>query len=215
MNIKDFDAPPPPATWDETLAAIFARQYELMMKYKTIEQLPDPPVPLHHQHGQRIIKDFAWRVTEELTESFEAWQKHGDDYEVAQLHALEELADAMHFFVELCLFAGVTVEQCLNHMQHAYPPVAQSGTVHAGERHSAVAYWTVVYQLGIAMNFLKNKAWKTSHVPTDEGRFREALLIAFASLVQLWASLGYEMQDLHAFYFRKSEVNKFRQRSAY
>jgi hypothetical protein len=52
-------------------------------------------------------------------------------------------------------------------------------------------------------------------VPTDEQRFRQGLLETFQQMMMLWADLGYNEGHVFDFYFRKSEVNAFRQRSNY
>jgi hypothetical protein len=208
MNITDFEVPTPPANWKLALAEIFGRQRELMEKYKEIEQLPAWPISLHTAAGQRVIKDFAWRTVEELTESCEAWQKHGHDEIAAKEHALEELADSFHFFVEMLVFAGISVEQCLELGNFENVLHEEAGALSS-------IYWRPTYAIGLAMNFLRNKAWKTSQVATDEKRFREALLQAYFQMTYIWAELGYTWRDLYTYYFRKSEVNKFRQRSQY
>jgi hypothetical protein len=178
-----------------------------MMRYRDIEKLPNPPVSVHTHSGQKVIKDFAWRTTEELTESYEAWFKH-DKPEQAETHALEELADALHFFVELCIFADIGPGQCILAMPN-FPPINRR------KGSSSDGYWQVTYKLGIAMNFLKNKQWKVSQVQTDETRFRNALLDTHCTMLMLWADLGYSAQHVWDFYFRKAQVNEFRQRSAY
>lgn len=210
MNINDIAAPTAaPDTFLGIVRAIFFKQAELMAKYKDIEQLPSAPVSLHTASGQRIIKDFAWRTVEELTESAEAWEKHADDAVIARTHALEELADAVHFFVELCIFAGVTPDQCVDE---------QGGITPLHEPHGEEfvdAYWQFTYKLGLAMNFLRNKAWKQSQVPTDEGRFRAALLQACNALFDIWEVCGCTEVDLYEYYMKKHAVNQFRQRSNY
>ena len=212
MNITDFQVGNVPTSWNDVVRAIFARQTELMEKYRYIEQLPEAPVSLHHAHGQRIIKDFAWRTVEELTESYEAWEKHPADVSIAEMHALEELADAVHFYVELLIFAGITDTMCLNLLPRYPFIVSERFTI---EYFREKQYWRATYRIGLAMNFLRNKAWKQSQVPTDEGRFRAAALEGFDALINLWASLGYDQTTLYTYYFKKSEVNKFRQRSNY
>lgn len=212
MNITHTEAPDTPTSWPEILRAVFARQRELMDKYQQIENLPSAPVSLHTVNGQRVLKDFAWRSTEELAESFEAYRAkqvadNVHDQDLHELHQVEEIADALHFLVELLIFAGVSVEQCLDRVPE-FP---------AGDKLAEIqqSYWEPVYRLGLAMNFLRNKPWKQSQVPTDEGRCRRALFEAFAAHVQLWADLGLTQDITFNFYFRKSEVNKFRQRSNY
>lgn len=211
MNINDVAGPNEiPDSFVGMIRAIFFKQAELMTKYKDIEQLPSAPVSLHTAAGQRVIKDFAWRTVEELTESAEAWEKHEDDPEVARSHALEELADAVHFFIELCIFAGITPDQCAE--RRAF--VTMTG-FHPDDGVVTSAYWDFTKQLGIAMNFLRNKAWKQSQVPTDEGRFRAAVVLAFSELMSLWGILGCTYEDIYMYYMRKHAVNKFRQRSNY
>ena len=207
MNINDIAGPSEiPDSFLGVMRAIFLKQAELMTKYKEIEQLPAAPVSLHTASGQRIIKDFAWRTVEELTESAEAWEKHGEDAAISRDHALEELADAVHFFVELCIFAGLTPDQCAG-------PIIE--LVWTDDLAVVNAYWTFVKKLGIAMNFLRNKAWKQSQVPTDERRFRLALIEASDALMGIWGALRCSKDDLYTFYMKKHAVNTFRQRSKY
>ena len=207
MNINDIAGPSEiPDSFLGVMRAIFFKQAELMAKYKEIEQLPAAPVSLHTASGQRIIKDFAWRTVEELTESAEAWEKHGEDAAISRDHALEELADAVHFFVELCIFAGLTPDQCAG-------PIIE--LVWTDDLAVVNAYWTFVKKLGIAMNFLRNKAWKQSQVPTDERRFRLALIEASDALMGIWGALRCSKDDLYTFYMKKHAVNTFRQRSKY
>jgi hypothetical protein len=219
MNITHTEAPDTPATWAAIVAAIFTRQRELMEKYQQIEKLPSPPVSLHTAAGQRILKDFAWRSTEELTESFEALEASRylpprtslqEHREMHRLHQVEEIADATHFLVELLIFAAITEAQVMEFVP-TFPHPDMDGT---HEEHQ-VAYWRATYKIGVAMNFLRNKPWKQSQVPTDEGRCRAALLSAWKAHVQLWSDLGHDRETMFNFYFRKSEVNKFRQRSNY
>lgn len=197
-----------PASWVGVVESIFAHHKLLMDKYKDIEQLPEPPVSVHHKHGQRILKDFAWRTVEELAESAEAWIKHAGDFDTSREHALEELADATHFFVELCWFAGVTARQCTERVP-MYP------NHHHADVSIDMIYWQVTYRVGLAMNFLRNKPWKQTQVPTDEARFRAAVLDAFEALVRAWADQGESATTLWTFYMKKHKVNEFRQRSNY
>ena len=62
----------------DKLVAIFNRQKELMTKYHDIEersgllQTSDCPVNLDDKKGQARLKDFAWRITEEVGEAIDA-----------------------------------------------------------------------------------------------------------------------------------------------
>jgi hypothetical protein len=212
MNITDFEAPPYPASFAAALVAIFARQRELMEKYKIIEGLPESPVSLHTPAGQRVIRDFAQRVNEEMAESYEAWRRHSAESKERELHAIEELSDALHFLVELMIFASVPPQAYLAYCEsQSYDHFP----AHVFGRSLEENYWGSQYALNIALNYLRNKAWKTSQVPTDEARFRQALLLAFRAHLQLWTNLDQTPEQLWAFYMRKAQVNSFRQRSQY
>jgi hypothetical protein len=54
-----------------------------------------------------------------------------------------------------------------------------------------------------------------THVLTDVPEFTKHLISAFESMVMLHKGVGLGPDEMTAMYFAKSEVNKFRQRSAY
>ena len=103
----------------DKLDAIFARQRELMEKYHDIEkakgllQTEDIPVNIDDHLGQARLKDFAWRVTEELGEAMNClknkpWKQ--TQMETDRTHYEEEIIDALHFFIELCILSGFDAE---------------------------------------------------------------------------------------------------------
>lgn len=193
----------------DRLLQIFDRQRELMSKYCDIEKSnglrldSGVPVDIHSHKGQYTLKDFAWRVTEELMESYEAQQN--EDLH----HAQEELADAFHFLVELAILSGIS---------HSDIPGKGDGLDKLFDHHEfrfQRASITMLDYLGRAMNCLKNKPWKQTQILTDVERYRNNIIQAFLCFGDVCWSLEMESDDLFNFYFKKSEVNKFRQRSQY
>ena len=102
---------------EDMLDQIFRKQMDLMMKYHEIEKrngcliTPDVPVDLHSHLGQHRLKDFAWRITEELGEAMSClknkpWKATPMATDIQ--HYKEEIADAFHFFVELCILSGIS-----------------------------------------------------------------------------------------------------------
>lgn len=227
MNISDFDAPEQMEGINYA-EAIFARQQELIEKYHHIEVAngfvaADMPVPvdLDDRFAQYRIKDFCWRITEELMEALEAFTH--DDME----HYIEECIDALHFITELCINVGLNPrdiyarafsnESEFKQMGKFFPdvddPVKFVGLVECRDVYPKVL--EVVYLLGLAANTLKNKPWKQSHISTDENKFRMYLSCAYIQLIVLMGVSGLTPQDIYEVYYKKSEVNKFRQRSNY
>lgn len=103
-----------------TLLMIFDRQRELMSKYDKIEagngclETEDVPVDINSHTGQNRLKNFAWRITEELGEAMNClknkpWKQ--TMMETDEQHYQEELADAFHFFIELCILSGISAKE--------------------------------------------------------------------------------------------------------
>lgn len=238
MNVNHVadDTIPYPTLQRDRLSLIFDRQSLLMHRYHEIEQkngffVFHPPADLHDKHHQYRLKDMSWRVTEEISEAVLALDpaSHEDEDE-RNTHYMEEIADAYHFFVELMLLVGWTPLECYEYTLRAVAVQSKRldmGTIPLecklmalGEfikqtLGTSVAITVPVVQLGGAMNMLKNKPWKVTQMMTDKTRFNLQLGKAHATfLAAIIAAYG----DLDLFfktYFKKSEVNRFRQRSAY
>lgn len=201
----------------DKLEAIFNRQKELMAKYHDIEkrggllQTEDCPVNLDDKRGQARLKDFAWRLTEEVGEALDALNVHGD-----VVHFQEELIDGLHFLTEFSILSGITPkdlrpESEVDILESMFEELKES--IYDG--------WTLaervaflIEKLGMTCNCLKNKPWKQSNMVTDKKAFKENLAATWAAYIVL---LGYNMtaDEVADTYLKKSQVNKFRQRSNY
>jgi hypothetical protein len=230
MNVLDFEDKdvPTPSMGSDRLFLIFCRQKELMEKYHTIElnngllQHPLVPVDIHSRHGQARLKDFAWRVTEELTEAIQAYM----DHKILREHYIEELSDAYHFLVELTILSDVSEEELFKRFNHTqseewcrlsrmFTSIYLSDDLKFSESQIKARTYLVIHQLGLAMNCLKNKPWKNTHMLTDVNEFKKYIVRAHKDFIRLCLSSDLKAEDLYMIYFKKSEVNKFRQRSNY
>jgi len=202
----------------DKLDQIFQRQFELMQKYHGIEEAngllvsPDVPVNLHDSKGQFRLKDFAWRITEELGEALEAFEKHPGIRE----HYDEEIADALHFLVEFTILAGVTVER-FDSEYDKLDILFDENWVATSRQHSSLYrdMGRTVGALAVACNCLKNKPWKNTQMMTDVDYFTKKVLEVWDRFAELCQRSGLNSAKMFDLYFRKSEVNKFRQRSNY
>lgn len=190
--------------------AIFEKQWELAIKYKDIENMGDlldtRERNIDTPKGQKWIKDFAWRVSEELAEGFEAVEllkeiKFGDTQSQIDLqeHFREELADALHFLVELTIIAGYDYE------------IAYGAQINEVQNRP----WDVVYYMGLMCNTLKNKPWKQTAMLTDRAKFEMLLSKTWGSFKGLLKQRIGRDKDIYNYYFKKHKVNQFRQRSNY
>jgi dUTPase-like protein len=230
MNVNDVsdDAIPTPVPERDRLDLIFERQRRLMIKYHDIEQAnglletPDIPVNMHDRFGQARLKSFAWRVTEEIGEATAARIDHPGIPE----HFLEELSDAFHFLVELCILSGHTSSTLYGGLAKEFQFESETfGSIcklEEGFRQIDVGSddvrwyaYNVIEHLTRAMNCLKQKPWKQTHILTDVGQYNTHLMQSFLGFLALCQAGGLEADGLFRIYFRKSEVNRFRQRSRY
>lgn len=213
MNINDVKDSDLGITGEDKLDQIFRRQLELMQKYHDIEKAnglivtEEVPVNLHHALGQYRLKDFAWRITEELGEAFEALRIHPEIPE----HFSEEIADAIHFLVEFTILAGVPPSELSASFNN------EMGVSDISREYDKLAplMAVVVESLAMTCNCLKNKPWKNTHMMTDTSHFHSCLGRTWRAFLFLCRSSGIDSGDLTNLYFKKSEVNKFRQRTNY
>jgi dimeric dUTPase (all-alpha-NTP-PPase superfamily) len=209
--------------WDR-LEHILEAQKILMVKYHTIEKsnglLLDECVPVNIDSplGQARIKDFMWRVTEELTESYEAFLANN------HIHYIEEIVDALHFFTELMIITGLTYRDVSKYCQAQMisrpkneneDDLQDMYNMVYGSETPEMDYWNITYKLGLAANCLKQKAWKQTHVFTDREKFNNYLAYAFVNFIGLCKTTGITSTILYDTYFKKNQVNHFRIRSNY
>lgn len=230
MNINDFQNPTEVNI--DRLQGIMDRQRELMHKYHNIElksglmQTEECPVDIHSKAGQARLKDFSWRITEELMEALEAYRAGDTD------HFYEELIDSLHFMMEQHILIGFDHQSYKSYVGDILDLIVKGDSLDfyfancKGIRHSKqliinqksivnLGIINIIESIGLAMNCLKNKPWKQSHMLTDVAKFNFMMARAFLDYIAIVKHLGVYPDEIYGLYFRKSEVNKFRQRSNY
>lgn len=233
VNVADIkvDDIPTPTKEKDMLALMFERQHGLATKYLPIEkdngllQTEAFPINIDDRKGQARAKDFAWRVSEELYEATDALVQHPDNRE----HFLEEMIDSIHFFLELNLLCGIddkTIRTYFGIPEDSDALEYLQGVANSIETYSKeeinnipealLIYVTIGQPIGNAMNRLKNKPWKQTHMVTDVEAFIDCLMPAWLGYFRVLSHKhGLTAKDIFTLYFKKSEVNKFRIRSGY
>ena len=129
MNVKDFENVEIPE--GDMLKFIFMGQEDLMDRYHDIEKgrgfivvEPEDFGQLDHRMVQQRIKDLMQRCIEEMMEAANClknkpWKQ--SEVPTDKLHFYEEVGDALHFFVEMCITAGMSAEDLarIYHRKHA------------------------------------------------------------------------------------------------
>lgn len=197
----------------ESLRAIFDRQKELMEKYHDIEfksglmQTEDCPVNLDDKRGQARIKDFSWRITEEIGEALDAIENESG--ESALLHFHEELVDGLHFLTEMTILTGYDLPEYTT-----LKDLIEEGSYRDCYTLNDLVSDHVMY-LGMMCNCLKNKPWKQSMMKTNKENFYKHLKLVWSNYVAILTSQDLTEEEITDLYLRKSQVNQFRQRSNY
>jgi dimeric dUTPase (all-alpha-NTP-PPase superfamily) len=237
MNVNDVpEFTYPKSCWME---GIFARQLELRGKYHHIEeangfrQPSSIPVNLHDRFDQAVIKDLAWRFTEELAEAHECLLPYYADgamwYDKPEVHHYrEELMDGLHFLTELTLLAGAGAQDLyptadadfrpsvrMNRWLRLDEELKRETSCPSGVDWLQECAFRVIIPLGVMCNTLKNKPWKNTHQLTDVAAFQSNLRKVWAEFGFLLRESGFTAEGVYDLYIRKNEVNKFRQRSNY
>lgn len=197
----------------ESLRAIFDRQKELMEKYHDIEfksglmQTEDCPVNLDDKRGQARIKDFSWRITEEIGEALDAIENESG--ESALLHFHEELVDGLHFLTEMTILTGYDLPEYTT-----LKDLIEEGSYRDCYTLNDLVSDHVMY-LGMMCNCLKNKPWKQSMMKTNKENFYKHLKLVWSNYIAILTSQDLTEEEITDLYLRKSQVNQFRVRSHY
>lgn len=211
MNIADVTIDHSQYEGQDRLDIMFAKQDELRILYEI------PILDLDLPRDQHIAREFAWNVTEELGEALEVFLGTKD-----RQHVLDEVADALAFYLELLLMSG------LGSKDFEPPYDARIGSneddklgrwfrfghqqlfVHEREVHSMF-----LEKLALAINNLKNRKWRKTNLKTNKEIYHKALFNTFGLFVLFVESVGLNSTDLFDAHLRKHEVNLFRLRSKY
>lgn len=137
MDSRDIKEEPGIIQGDKYLEEIYSMQKNLLAGYIGIEGLPQYPIDINTKASQSLLKDFTARVVEELSEGYESfqaisesmsknhWKLANDNCEDSTYiellnnlqNANEENADAIHFFVELLIYANVGPDDIMSYME--------------------------------------------------------------------------------------------------
>lgn len=218
MNIKDVEQICLPD--GDMLDKLYEFQKKLMDKYHPIEKLngllldENIPVEINSYRGQARLKDFMWRVIEELGEAMAA---------TSEDHTKEEIADALHFFLELLILSNITQVdlRCIVSVisMESYPDIDDNlqhifeCTLNPTFMSNDKCVTMIILPLTQAGNCLKQKPWKQTPQLTDINKYKELICKAFMSFITLCKTYGLTPEKLCKLYYSKHEVNQFRIRS--
>lgn len=147
MDSRDIKEMPEKVYDEKYLEKIYELQKELLDEYVKIEGLPPYPVNINSKKSQVLIKDFVGRVIEELAEGYESMLEVVNitkenkfffgDVTVSEIqravnhlqNVSEEMADAMHFMVELLIYSNIQPEDINAYIDKVMPVIKSSNII--------------------------------------------------------------------------------------
>ena len=136
MDSRDIIEEPIKVVGGKYLECMYSLQKELLEQYIKVEGLPQYPIDVNTKKSQIILKDFVGRVIEELAEGYEAlilvsklteknklWKSDYEEGEYIQClnhlqNAGEEMADAMHFMLELLIYSNIQAKDIEDYLDN-------------------------------------------------------------------------------------------------
>lgn len=100
----------------DRLKEMFDQQDAFMRLLQEKRTFPEYPVDITSKDGQRVIKEYSHECMHELFEAIHMLRnskshRATDVREFDREKYIEELVDAMHYFLEVCILSGVTAEE--------------------------------------------------------------------------------------------------------
>lgn len=205
----------------DRLAQIFERQAEYLKSLRPIYRqnnfsLHAAPWPLDFQdrHCQEEFRLLAWRFTEEMVEAMETFENLAP-----RLAYHEEISDALHFLIELCIATGISYTDLITGM---------AGTTHEGTSFGpgpgedsldfvfsrvsldpiySARWYAPIRSISMAMMQLRQRPWRTDDRESNQPRFLLMMHATFYAFVNTCVRTGMNAEDLHRAYFAKAKIN--------
>lgn len=194
MNTQDFK--PFIKSWEE----IYALQGELQLMYRPYFKERIANFDINTLEDQELFKKLCWQIVEELTEAMEAKDKNEKD------HVLEELIDAFNFMLELYQLYGMTPT-----FDWTLPKWAQV----LEDEDFAGDLLTLIGNIGMTANCLKNREWRQSQYLVDLVVFENRLKSIWTAFIVVLYHAGLSETQVKELWSLKYQVNLFRIKSKY
>lgn len=195
MNTQDFK--PFIKSWEE----IYALQGELQLTYSPYFKERIANFDINTLEDQELFKKLCWQIVEELAEAKEAIEEELDSE-----HFEEELIDAFNFMLELYQLYGMTPT-----FEWTMPKWTQV----LEDEDFAGDLLTLIGNIGMTANCLKNREWRQSQYLVDLVVFENRLKSIWTAFVVVLYHAGLSETQVKELWSLKYQVNLFRIKSKY
>ena len=201
----------------DRLAQIFERQALYLLSLRPIYEKNGFklhasdcwPLDFQGRAEQEEFRLLAWRFTEEMMEAMETFENASP-----RLDYHEEISDALHFLVELCLATGISCNDLVT-------GIAGSTYEHESGEDSldfvfrkvsldkiySTKWYSTVRAMSMAMMQLRQRPWRTDNRESNRARFVLMMQATFFAFINTCTRTGMNAEDLHRAYFAKARIN--------
>jgi hypothetical protein len=166
------------------------------------------PWDINDRHAQEELRLLGWRYVEEIIEALTIWEMgvlggaQRKDYE-------EEVADALHFFVELCLVTGLGPRDITRDgtLDGFFDYVGDTARSHETSGHP---FLDCIRSMADAVHTLRQRPWRIDNRPTLKETWALRMYGAFRCFTELCYHTKIRSDDLYNAYFKKSKINEQR-----
>ena len=205
MNIEEIKINYDELSDRDLIEVIFQRQKRLMDLYELTY-----PLDLDLPRDQQVIRSFAWSTVEEMGEALEV--QLGSQH---REHLLDEIADMMHFYVEVLILSDLHVQDFFESMNFSNYDELKTSVDNPDCKEIDQVFREFVVEFALSINVLKNRLWRKTNLPTNKEIYREQLKKTIPLFWEVIKSLGLNAHDVVDAYLRKNEINLFRIKSRY
>ena len=202
MNTQGFK--PFIKSWEE----IYALQGELQLMYRPHFKERIANFDINTLEDQELFKKLCWQIVEELAEAKEAIEE-----ELDVEHFDEELIDAFNFMLELYQLYGMT--PAFDWTLPKWAQVLEDEDQVLEDKDFAGDLLTLIGNIGMTANCLKNREWRQSQYMVDLVVFEDRLKRIWTYFVIMFGHLGLSETRVKELWSLKYQVNLFRIKSKY
>jgi NTP pyrophosphatase (non-canonical NTP hydrolase) len=172
------------------------------------------PMAINGRHAQEQFRLLAWRINEEVYEALKEWEK-GVSCDPGEYR--EEVADVMHFLVELCLFCGITPVEFATggekelESEEDYLSISFKRVQFYPNRMEGREAWGMfLTALAELMMCFRQRPWRTDERLTDFGKLKFHFGVLWLGFCAACVATGIGASTLYSHYFAKSIINEER-----
>ena len=171
---------------------LLAKQSELLIIYKELENIVSIPVDLSSSEGQSWVRAISYRIVQEMVEAYE-----GNPNEPV----VPELIDCLFYYLELILLTDLQAdmlewEEDIDYTEKIESRVGWNDV-----------FWGTTVEIGRLNHLLRKREWREEGSDLDTEIFSAYMRRIWNCLVRFFSLLKIHPKEIERLYLEKWEIN--------